>query len=378
MARIGISAVALDPGRTGGAETYMRQLMGCPAFTEALAGHEALLFAGRPCDPVLEQSGLKLVRCPVDPSRRIKRLLWEQYALPGILNRHQLDLVHFPYSGFSWNCRQAMVVTVHDTADLIMPGSVSLAERMYRALLQRRLVRHPRASVIIPSKTDREIFISHLDFPHERCFPVRHGRPRGFLIGQDEVGLSRPAGGLLWVGRAYGHKNVDLLFDVAAHLSRRMGRNAPRLRLVGIEPPAARRMAALARKLGVPHLADMEGPVPHETLPAYYRQARVLVYPSAHESFGLPPLEAMCSGTPVVCSDIPVFREILGEAALYADPARPETFADACAALLENADLWARQASKGHDCAQRYTWSRCAQETAAVYEQALRSTFAPR
>lgn len=376
MARIGISAVALDPNRTGGAETYIRQLLGCPEFHHVVRKHELFVFVGDPCDPALKNCGFRLIRCPTSPVNRSRRLLWEQYALPDILNRHQLDLVHFPYSAFSWTYRKPLVVTVHDTTNFIMPRSVSLTERIYRAVLQRRLVHHPCAHVIVPSRTDREVFVSHLKLPPDHCHPVHHGHPRDFQIAKDQVGIPRPGGGLLWVGRAYHHKNIDLLFHVTAELSRRMGQHAPRLRLVGIEPRRKDRLAHLARKLGILSLVDIDPPASHASLRACFRQARVLVYPSTYESFGLPPLEAMCSGTPVVCSDIPIFREVLGEAALYGDPARSDTFANACAALLQDQDAWRRQARRGYEHAQRYTWTRCASVTAAVYEQAMRSAHA--
>jgi glycosyltransferase involved in cell wall biosynthesis len=376
MARIGISAVALDPNRTGGAETYIRQLLGCPAFHHALRHHEVVVFVGRSCDPVLTHCGFRLVHCPTSPVNRLRRLLWEQYGLPRILTQQRLDLLHFPYSGFSWAYDKPLVVTVHDTTNFVMPKSVSLLERIYRAVLQKKLIYHPHAYVITASKTDGAVFASRLNLPLDRCFSVYHGYSEHFLIPRELTGIPRPNGGLLWVGRPYHHKNVDLLLYMAAELFRTMGSKAPRLRLVGIPSSAKGRFEDLAQRLSILPLVDITPPLPHATLPAVLRQAQILVYPSTYESFGLPPLEAMCSGTPVVCADIPVFRETLENATVYADPFRPDSFAKACASLLQDQDAWIKQARQGHEHVQRFTWSRCALETAAVYERALRSSHA--
>lgn len=372
MARIGISAVALDPARTGGAETYLRQLVTCPEFHHSLRGHEILLFVGNPCDPVFTQSGCELVHCPTSPVNRRRRLLWEQYGLPRILARYRLDLVHFPYSGFPWAYTKAMIVTVHDTTNFVMPASVSLLERIYRAVLQARLARRSHAYIITASKTDGAILASRLKLPQDRCFPVYHGYPANFLIQRDIVGVPRPRGELLWIGRPYHHKNVDLLLRMMEAMAHAMGADAPGLRLVGIPASAKRRFTDLAHRLGVSSLVAIDPPLCHASLPAILHKARILVYPSTYESFGLPPLEAMCRGTPVVCSDIPVFREILGDAAVYADPSRPDAFARACMDLLQDQAAWSRQARKGHDHVQYFSWSRCALKTAEVYEQALR------
>ena len=371
MARIGINAVALDPHRTGGAETYLRQLIGGPAFRNALGAHDVVLFTGTPSDPVLDASGFEVVRCPVDPRRRTARILWEQAALPALLKSRKLDLVHFPYSTTCWNYREPQVVTVHDTANFIMPRSVGLAERIYRRLLQSRYRRNPRCRLIAVSDTDRRVLLRHLDLPEDRVTRVYHGRPAGFERAGEVEGTPRPDGELLWVGRPYHHKNVDLLVRMMAELARRRAGRTPALRMVGLDGANRKRLGGLAARLGVEDRIHLDPPRPHGELPDLFRSAQIFVFPSLYESFGLPPLEALCAGTPVVCSDLEILREILGPAALYADPRDPAAFAAHCGTLLDEPERRGGQVRLGLERMLGYSWDRCARETVRAYERAL-------
>ncbi len=378
MARIGINAVALEPHRTGGAETYIRQLLRCPEFHHALRHHEVLVFTGRTIDPDLKNCGLRLVRASVDSACRNHRLLWEQYAFPGLLRRHHIDLVHFPYSGFPWACRTPFVVTVHDTTNFVIPRSVSPVEHLYRRILQRRLARIDHGHAITVSDADRAVFLRHVPLDADRCTTVHHGRSPDFTCPEPLLGQPRPSGELIWFGRPYHHKNIDLLPRMMPHLYALLDQapqiSRPNLRLVGLDTEERQRVLALGQSLNITSHMTVEPPVSHERLPDYLRKARLLIFPSIYESFGLPALEAMSSGTPVVCSDIPVFRELFADAAIYADPFRPEDFARSCFELLSSPDSWRNQAKLGFQRAQAYTWPRCAEETAEVYEKIARST----
>lgn len=372
MARIGINATSLDPGRTGGAETYVRELIGSASFQQALATHEVVVFAGTPADPALKASPFEVVRCPVDPRRRNTRILWEQTDLPRLFRRHRLDLVHFPYSSTCWSYSAPQVVTVHDTINFIMPRTMSVAERVYRKILQHRFKANPRCRIIAVSNTDASVLRRHLKLEEKRTAVVYHGRPEAFVADPETVGAPRPGGDLLWVGRPYLHKNVELLVRMMAELVRRRPGRVPTLHMVGVDREASERLGRLAGRLGVRDVIRFSPPRPHGELPALFQSARLLVFPSLIESFGLPPLEALCAGTPVVCSDLAIFREILGEAACFADPHDAAAFAGQCERLLDQPELWTRQARAGHAHSRRYTWDRCAEETVAVYEDTLR------
>jgi glycosyltransferase involved in cell wall biosynthesis len=371
MARIGIHATALEPGRTGGAETYLRQLLTAPAFRQALAGHEVLVFAGEPTDPAVLASGFEVVRCPIDPHRRNTRIVWDQVALPALLRRHRLDLVHFPYSSICRTYDGPQVVTVHDSINFVMPEAVSRVERIYRRLLQGRLAANPRCQVIAVSDTDRRLLCQHLRLPDERTTFVYHGRPGAFDLPAEQVGRPRDSAEILWVGRPYLHKNVETLIRGFAAIPPLAGGRLPSLRAVGFGVAEAAGPARLAAQLGVADRVLLEPARPHHELPALFQAAALFLFPSRVESFGLPTLEAQSAGLPVVCSDLPILREILGDGALFANPDDPTAFASHAHALLSDPIRWAAQARRGHALAARYSWDRCARETAAVYEATL-------
>jgi glycosyltransferase involved in cell wall biosynthesis len=328
MARIGINGVFLEPGRTGGAETYTRALV--EQYQQIDSPHTFVLFVGRGHDVAIDHPRFEIVECDVDPGRRRRRVIWEQLRLPGLMARHNLDLAHFPYGALPLGYRGRSVVTLHDTLRFQRPADAGLVDRMYRRQIDRDIVRYER-DVILPSKTDAELFQRHVGaVAHAVAHGVdAHLQPQGEADGEPCV---------LWVGRPYGYKNIDVLRR--AHAA--SGVDLP-LRLV----------------------SDM----PHDRLAAVYRSAKVFCYPSLCESFALPVLEAMACGVAVIGNDLPSFRELYGDAMWYAkDEAE---LADAIRSVCTDESLRQQFVERGRGCAERYTWRRCAEATLAVYEAVL-------
>src|SRR5207244_1385557 len=114
------------------------------------------------------------------------------------------------------------------------------------------------------------------------------------------------------------------------------------------------------------------GYLPDAELASLYRGARALAYPSLLEGFGFPPLEAMAAGVPVLCGDIPVLREVAGDAALFADPTDEAALSVALRDIAKDADLRARLIERGRERAAAFGWRRAAERTLAVYRRVLR------
>ena len=172
---------------------------------------------------------------------------------------------------------------------------------------------------------------------------------------------------LLHVGHSAGRKNVELLYRALAIL-RQEGR---RIRLVrigrGPSESQSQLIAQLALEANISHLPGR----PNHELPAYYAAADLFLFPSLYEGFGIPLIEAMACGTPVVCSDSPLFREVCGPAASYIDPSRPEHIAQTIAQLLANPTQRHFLSQQGLSRATQFTWENSARQTLAVYEQLL-------
>ena len=157
----------------------------------------------------------------------------------------------------------------------------------------------------------------------------------------------------LYVGNAYPHKNVETLIRAAKLAKARViyvGKNDYFYQKLGVVPKS---------------VSDKE-------LTNLYKNATALVFPSLMEGFGLPGVEAMRIGTPVVCSDIPVFREIYGEACLKFNPRDPEDIKKKLQEVLENKKLRTDLIVKGKKQAAKYSWRRMASETLEVYESSDR------
>jgi alpha-1,3-rhamnosyl/mannosyltransferase len=188
-----------------------------------------------------------------------------------------------------------------------------------------------------------------------------------------------PEGYALSVGTLEPRKNLETLLRAWRRLRRRRrarGETVPPLVLCGgygWKAEGLRREVDAARAEGWLHHF---GYVSEQELAAFYRNARLFVFPSRYEGFGLPLLEAMSAGVPAVASDLPVLRELGGDAALYAPALDEETWAERVEELLSDGELAERLAAAGRERAARFTWERAAEEHVAVFREAAESSGA--
>jgi len=361
---IGISALAVHPARFGGAETYARRLLASLADFDEV--NQYTVFVPRGGDLALEQENFRIVELPAPVENVYRRVGWEQLFQRRHLRRYEVELMHFPTSTAPYGYRGRSVVTIHDTIRYQRPELAAWHHAKYYDLVQRNIARTGK-HVIGVSHVDTDVMRRQLGLREEQVSVVYNGVDATFF-------QNTPAGDkedyLLWVGRPYPHKNVDHLLRVYGVLNRR-GRDLPRLRLVGAGPADQSRLGRMAEELGVRELISLEGRVAHERLPAVLAKAQLLCFPSKYESFGLPVLEAMASGTAVLCSELPCFREIFADAVRYSSATSVEEFADALDELLTNPALRAEYADKGRQRASRFTWDHCARKTLAVYRKLI-------
>jgi glycosyltransferase involved in cell wall biosynthesis len=277
--------------------------------------------------------------------------------------------------------RAPLVATIHDLSIREVPWAVrpdtreEMERRLDRTLFEARLL-------ITDSRAVAADLLRHGAAHPARLRPVLLGpgqiEPGQIEPGQIEPGA--PAGAvpeppaetpetyLLHVGTLEPRKNLPTLL-AALRLLHRRGRPVPLVLAgrYGWKSDDLRRQVERAAAEGWLH---HHGYVTPEHLLALYRRAAAAAVPSFYEGFGLPALEAMGAGAPVVLADIPVLREVAGDAALYADPRRPETWADRLGELLEDPALRRDLAARGRARAATFTWARTAEETARVLREA--------
>jgi glycosyltransferase involved in cell wall biosynthesis len=351
-------------GRTGDEIYTVNLLRELPAAAPELALACSLRVpADLPAD--VPDTVRRLALDVASPYRRIP------LAFPALARREGAALAHTHYF-VAPRLRCPAVVTVHDVSYARAPELFSRRDR--------RLLRFVRGSVrraarvIAVSEFTRGDIVDEYGLDPAKVVAIPNGVSDSFKPLPDagervreRFGIARPY--VLCVGALQPRKNVPLAIEAYARL---MGRGTE-CELVVAGGDRGGRIDVLdailrTRMTGRVHLV---GHVEDEELPALYSAARALIFPSLYEGFGLPALEAMAAGTPVVASNTTGLAEAVGDAGLTVDPTSAEELSDALGRVLDDAELRATLIARGHARAAEFTWARTARATADVYRQAL-------
>ena len=249
----------------------------------------------------------------------------------------------------TWRGPFAELPVIHDLAFVRFPGSVQRKNLIYLRRLVPRVLRRA-AGVVTVSETMRAEISDHFGFERERIFVV----PNGCDPTEPTGASGFDPGYLLSVGTLEPRKNLGRLLDAYEVLRSRRPDIPP---LVVAGGPGWRNAGELAARIAAVPGVTALGYVPDERLAALYRDASALVFPSLYEGFGLPVVEAMAAGLPVVTSDRGALGEVAGDAALFVDPLDPEAIAAGIDRILDDAPLRARLADAGRLRAQGFTWT---------------------
>lgn len=275
--------------------------------------------------------------------------VWEQIEVPSWLRRHGHPvLLNFANIAPVFYRRQISVL--HDIAPALRPGDFSLLFRIQWQLSSRLGAIRPGRGVVTVSEQSRDEICRYFRLPADRVDVIYNGADSLTAPSGPDVRDAPPAA--LVFGRHGAAKNVGRVVDAAAALP---SGSPLRVRVVGQLDPA---LEPYSRERGVPaERLVWVGPVTDEDLAREYRHARVFVWPSLHEGFGIPPLEAQALGTPVIASDIPINREILGDSARYFAPHDADALADLLQAVTDDDALHSELAAAGRRNAARFTWA---------------------
>ncbi|GBD08639.1 D-inositol 3-phosphate glycosyltransferase [Candidatus Thermoflexus japonica] len=268
------------------------------------------------------------------------------------------------------------VFTLHDLIFRLYPETHMPLNRWFLTLMMPRFLRRADAIIAVSECTRRDA-VRWYRIPEDRIHVIYEGVGARFRPAPPEALAAiraryfLPDRFILYVGTIEPRKNLPTLFAAYRMLLERW----PDLGLVVAGRPGwlTKGTFRALRDLGLEGRVRFLGYVPDEDLPALYSAAAVFAFPSRYEGFGLPPLEAMACGTPVVVSDTSSLPEIVGEAGLRVPPDRPADWVAALAAVLSDASLRAHLRGMGLRQAARFRWSETAERTVAVYERVLRS-----
>lgn len=309
----------------------------------------------------------------------------EQLAIPKILFSIKPDLVHFPHFNIPVTYPGKYVVTIHDLikSDFASQASSTRAPLVYWAkhFVYERVVRLAvrRAKlVIVPTNTIKEKVVKQLgtsegkinvtyEAAEEKFFAWGEARLSESDVSKvlDKYHIKKPF--IIYVGNSYPYKNLDRLLEALKILPDNLSLVNPSPRSIFRE-----RLGEKARAEGLTGRVFLPGYVPDEDLAVLYRAAEAYVFPTLSEGFGIPPLEAMASKLPVVCSDIPVLREVCGDNALYFDPLNVQDMADKINLVIGDKKVSSKLVQEGLERARQFSWRKMAAQTLQIYEEAVK------
>lgn len=318
----------------------------------------------------------------------------EQIELPYLIWRNRINLMHFPHFNVPFLCPVKFLVTIHDLILTKYPTMrattlgyfrYAIKNWGYRIVINRAIKRARR--IIAVSEFTRDDIVDNFEvdkgkivISYEGVAELKDGESSGF----DKLNWGKSGGDgvasegdamcyniketyLLYVGNAYPHKNLEGLLDVFKSVKGQV-----KLVLVGKEDFFYKRVKDYAFELGLLNKRVIfPGYVSDACLKGVYGGALAYVFPSLYEGFGLPPLEAMANGCPVVSSNLASMPEILGDACLYFNPKDSEDFKTKIEMIIGDSELRSELVRKGREQASLYSWENCALITLNVYKEIL-------
>ncbi|MBM4428877.1 MAG: glycosyltransferase family 4 protein, partial [Chloroflexi bacterium] len=316
----------------------------------------------------------------VNQSNFRKRSLWtpphhrlEQFLLPLELAAIDLDVLHSPdfIPPFQRACRS--VITIHDLNFLLYPHFLTPESASYYGQID-QAVRRCDHIIAVSESTRRDIIRltgapeSKITVVHEAAHPIYRPITDQEWLRQARTTLNVPEEFVLFVSTIEPRKNVPTLLMAYKQLVDNY-RPAAHLVLAGEKGWLFDEVFTLVDKLHLRERVHFLGRVSPEQLLSLYNLARLLVHPAFYEGFGLPPLEAMACGTPVVVSNTSSLPEVVGDAALLVDPTDVDGLAVAVWRLLSDEALAAEMSEKGLKRSRRFSWEKAALETLEIYRR---------
>ena len=326
----------------------------------------------------LEQSGMDKYsqelarRLPVRTIESRRYLTFRQALRLAFKISKEKGIVHLPNQHFARYAlfrRQPFIVTVHDIARFRFGfDPESMIERLMLKLDVLGIKR--AAHVIATSQHTRDDIMQYLGIPEEKITVIYNGSDCRVFKPVNGEGESLDGRFILYVGSERPRKNLGRLFEAFAELRPEFDG----LKLVKVGPVGRSESYRrdTMRKLSCLAIVDdvvFVDYVPENDLASYYTSAELLAYPSYYEGFGLPPLEAMCSGCPVVTSNTSSLPEVVGEAGIMVSPTDTGGWVEAMRRVLIDRELRNRMIAKGLEQAKKFSWDRTAQQTLEVYRK---------
>ena len=315
------------------------------------------------------------------PTSNFRKLLFEQSIMPRAASAYAADVLHVPYWAPPLRSSVPIVVTIHDIIPLILPQY--RGGPLVRAYTQLVSAAARGATLILTdSNASRSDIMQHLHIPADRVRTIYLAADPKFTDHPDPIDTAAlrknhdlPDEYVLYLGGCDARKNVETLLQVYTWAQDVLGEAYP-LVVAGSLPDRHdaffRDPRIIAQQIEVEPVVRFIGRVAEEDKVALYQQARAFLYPTLYEGFGLPALEALACGVPVVGSNASAVPEIVGGAGILVDPQDARGMAGALIAVCTEDALHDELSERALQQAAQFSWEKCARETAAAYEDVVR------
>ena len=374
-----------------GIGTYIRNLVRSLSAIDAVNQYTLITGKGE-VHPELTRLGANFALVPFSPPNgRLRSYL----TFPLFLRRLKADLIHIPLNDVPFGVPDPYIVTIHDMGSLLFAKDQELQNNFRLSRFRRGMAKAAR--VIAVSNATRRDVETLIGVPPSRVRTIYNAPDPAFgepnsapvaCVGEqsyeyspdlqrilDRYQISYPF--LLYVGRTNPQKNISRLVEAFAVLRGELATDPIyadlRLIIIGDEISKYPYLRHAVLKSRVQDCVRFLGFVPIETLRVFYQLAAAFVFPSLYEGFGLPPLEAMACGTPVVASNVSAIPEVVGDAALVVNPENVFDIARGIREVLQNRELRGDMVARGFEQVKRFSWERTAREVLATYQEVAAS-----
>lgn len=362
--RVAIDARMLKPGNMHGIARYVYELL---RGLSARQGDFEYLILVNQDSPLLDE------KWPGNFSFKIIKAGWisfrEQFELPRLLKRHHVDLFHAPsfVAPLMVPCR--MIMTIHDLNHLVLPHFYTPLHQLYYRVFVKSCIARSTYILTVSNFSKQEI-IRTLGLDIDKVFVTYNGVSENYRPVSEETELAYvreiyelPEEFILCVSNNKPHKNVQQLVRAYCESSLTVP--------LVLATPVDRTLLRLAESFGKKHLIYFSKFIAEEHLPAVYSMTRLFVYPSTYEGFGLPPLEALCCGAPVVVARSSSLPEVVGDNAIFADPYDYRDIARALERGIANPVTAHRSEARMAESRAKFSWDRMTDQTLALYKSCL-------